>query len=147
MPIITTLGNPGLRERHWEKISEIIGFPIRPSPDLTLQKVLDMNLDEYLPKFELISEAASKEHSLEKNLERMKIEWADMVFQIVPYRYNNIMAPLPMEWKIEKMSNFTERLGRTSFHLWMKFKFYWTIISSRPKPCWALHSSNLSLTR
>jgi len=86
LPIIQTLGNPGQRDRHWERISEIVGFPIRPTPDLTLQKIIDMNLEEYLPKFELISEAASKEHSLERNLEKMKIEWADMRFQIVAYR-------------------------------------------------------------
>jgi dynein heavy chain len=87
LPIIQTLGNPGLRERHWEKISEIAGFTIRPSPELTLQALLDMNLDEHHAKFELISEAASKEHGLEKNLEKMKLEWADTKFQIVPYRF------------------------------------------------------------
>jgi len=86
MPIIQTLGNPGLRDRHWEKISEIVGFPIRPNGELTLQKVLDMNLEEYVPKFELISEAASKEFSLEKNLEKMKSEWADMEFTLSSYR-------------------------------------------------------------
>lgn len=86
LPIIVTLGNPGLRDRHWEKISEIIGFPLRRTPDLTLQRIIDMNLDEYIPKFELISEAASKEQSLEKNLQKMKGEWADMQFQIIPYR-------------------------------------------------------------
>ncbi len=87
LPIIQTLGNPGLRDRHWEKISEIVGFPIRPTPELTLQKVIDMNLTEYLPKFELISEAASKEHSLEKSLQKMKEEWADIRFQITTYRF------------------------------------------------------------
>ncbi len=86
MPIITTLGNPGLRDRHWEAISEIIGFPLRPTPDLTLQRIIDMNLDEYISKFEMISEAASKEQSLEKNLAKMKTEWEDMSFQIIPYR-------------------------------------------------------------
>ncbi|XP_035712381.1 dynein heavy chain 7, axonemal-like [Folsomia candida] len=92
LPIIQTLGNPGLRDRHWEKISEIVGFPIRPSPELTLQKIIDMNLGEYLNKFELISEAASKEHSLEKNLEKMKVEWADIKFQIVPFRESYVIS-------------------------------------------------------
>jgi dynein heavy chain len=90
LPIIQTLGNPGLRDRHWEKISEIVGFTIRPSPELTLQKILDMNLAEYLPKFEQISEAASKEHSLEKSLAKMKEEWADIRFQVTPYRFIQI---------------------------------------------------------
>lgn len=60
MPIIQTLGNPGLRERHWEKISEIVGFPMRPDPSLTLEKVLGMNLDEYVSKFEFISEGKAR---------------------------------------------------------------------------------------
>ncbi|KAJ8888873.1 hypothetical protein PR048_008367 [Dryococelus australis] len=38
LPIVKTLGNPGMKERHWEKVSEIVGFPIKPGPDLTLAK-------------------------------------------------------------------------------------------------------------
>ena len=29
MPVIATLGNPSLKSRHWEQISEIVGFPIK----------------------------------------------------------------------------------------------------------------------
>jgi len=39
MPVILTLGNPFLKTRHWEQISEIVGFPIKIDPYMTLAKV------------------------------------------------------------------------------------------------------------
>ena len=76
MPLVHTLFNPGLRERHWEHISDIVGFPIKPDETSSLSKFVELNLDPYIPKFETISEAASKEYALEKALEGMKSEWA-----------------------------------------------------------------------
>lgn len=39
MPVIATLGNPSLKSRHWEQISEIVGFPIKVDESMTLAKV------------------------------------------------------------------------------------------------------------
>ena len=75
LPLVQTLFNPGLRERHWDSISDIVAFQLSPEQDLTLAKLVDMNLENYIGKFESISEAASKEFSLEKALEKMKLEW------------------------------------------------------------------------
>jgi dynein heavy chain len=86
MPIIQTLGNPGMKPRHWEKISEIVGFPIKVDAELTLEKIIDYGLDEYIEKFEAISEAATKENNLEKNLNKMMTEWQDMEFTVLSYR-------------------------------------------------------------
>lgn len=86
LPLVSTLFNPGMRERHWEQISEIIGFEFKPSEDTNLVRVIEMNLAEHVPKFESISESASKEYSLEKALEKMSKEWRDIEFSLVPYR-------------------------------------------------------------
>ena len=58
------------------QISQIVGFTINPNQDMSLIKLIDMNLDSHISKFELISESASKESSLEKAMEKMKKEWA-----------------------------------------------------------------------
>lgn len=84
--MITTLGNPGIKDRHWEQISEIVGFPIRKSPELTLEKILDFGLEDYISKFEGISEAATRENNLEKAMEKMLNEWQGIAFTVNPYR-------------------------------------------------------------
>lgn len=85
--VVLTLGNLGLKDRHWEKISEIIGFPLHPNQNLTLAKIMDYNLDEFVPKFEIVSDGASKETALEKKLFDMEEEWKDLNFSLLPYRF------------------------------------------------------------
>ncbi|XP_047987651.1 dynein axonemal heavy chain 7-like [Leguminivora glycinivorella] len=86
LPIINNLGNPGMKARHWEKISDIVGFPIVVDDNLSLEKVIDFNLMDYNDKFEAISEAATKENNLERALDKMMKEWADLTFEILPYK-------------------------------------------------------------
>ncbi|KAF3425902.1 hypothetical protein E2986_08048 [Frieseomelitta varia] len=86
MPIIFMLGNPGLKDRHWAEISEIINVPIKVDPDLTLAKILDMNLGRFVSLFESISDNASKEATLEKAMDKMERDWADLYFTVNPFK-------------------------------------------------------------
>lgn len=86
MPIIQTLGNPGMKLRHWEQISEMVGFPIKVSSELTLEKIIEFGLEDYLARFVVISESATKENNLELAMSRMVIEWQGIAFVINAYR-------------------------------------------------------------
>lgn len=86
LPIIQTLGNPGMKLRHWDRVSEIVGFPLKADDSLTLAKIIDLALDEFIPRFEAISESATKENNLEKGMEKMIKEWEEMDFVCNPYK-------------------------------------------------------------
>ncbi|KAG7196964.1 hypothetical protein KM043_000229 [Ampulex compressa] len=86
IPIILTLGNPCMKNRHWEQVSEMVGFPIKVDQHMTLAKILDYGLDDYVSKFEGIAESATKEGSLEKALSRMYHDWTAVSFTVNPYR-------------------------------------------------------------
>lgn len=75
-----------MKERHWEQVSEIVGFPIKVSAELTLEKIIEFGLEDYLKKFENISESATKENNLEKAMTKMVGEWQDVSFVVNLYR-------------------------------------------------------------
>ncbi|VDM15555.1 unnamed protein product [Hydatigera taeniaeformis] len=86
LPLVMTLFNPGLKERHWQQISDVVGYTLRNEEGMCLAKLIDMNLESFIPKFESISEAATKEFNLEKALAKMKKEWEPLEFTLLPYR-------------------------------------------------------------
>ncbi|KAI3358460.1 hypothetical protein L3Q82_014895 [Scortum barcoo] len=86
LPILTTICNPGIKDRHWEKISSIVGFDVKPDVNSSLLNMLDLGLSKYSHKLEEIGASASKEYSLEKSMDKMKNEWAELRFSFIPYR-------------------------------------------------------------
>ncbi|XP_043082022.1 dynein axonemal heavy chain 3 [Puntigrus tetrazona] len=86
LPLLTTICNPGLKDRHWEMISNTVGFDVKPDKDTPLLKMVELGLSEYSDKLEEIGASASKEFSLEKSLEKMKQEWAELRFGFSPYK-------------------------------------------------------------
>uniref|UniRef100_A0A672TSR7 Dynein axonemal heavy chain 3 n=1 Tax=Strigops habroptila TaxID=2489341 RepID=A0A672TSR7_STRHB len=86
LPVLSVACNRGMRERHWEQISEIVGCEIKPDETTTLKNILDFGLSKYIDKLEPIGAAASKEYSLAKAIEKMKQEWANVQFGLTKYR-------------------------------------------------------------
>ncbi|KAG7492071.1 hypothetical protein MATL_G00010690 [Megalops atlanticus] len=86
LPILTTICNPGIKERHWQQIGSIVGFEVKPEADTSLSNMVDLGLSKFSDKLEEIGAAASKEFSLEKALDKMRTEWAELRFSFSPYR-------------------------------------------------------------
>ncbi|VDN16770.1 unnamed protein product [Dibothriocephalus latus] len=78
--------NPGLKARHWDRMSDVVGFDIKPAPDTTLVTFLEYGLKDHLEKLEEIGASAAKEHQLETTMKKMKEDWKNMSFELLPYR-------------------------------------------------------------
>ncbi|XP_061847983.1 dynein axonemal heavy chain 3 [Colius striatus] len=89
LPVLSIACNHGMKERHWEQISEIVGCEIRPDETTTLKNILEFGLSKHIHQLEPIGAAASKEYSLEKSIEKMKSEWVNVQFSLVKYRDTN----------------------------------------------------------
>ncbi|XP_026532204.1 dynein heavy chain 12, axonemal [Notechis scutatus] len=90
IPLVTILCNPGIKARHWNQMSEIVGYDLTPDSGSTLRKVLKQNLTPYLEQFEVISMGASKEFSLEKAMHNMMETWDSISFQTGLYRETGV---------------------------------------------------------
>uniref|UniRef100_A0A3B4A2Y1 Dynein axonemal heavy chain 12 n=1 Tax=Periophthalmus magnuspinnatus TaxID=409849 RepID=A0A3B4A2Y1_9GOBI len=86
VPLVSILCNPGIRQRHWDQMSKIVGHDLTPDSGTTLRKILKQNLASYLDNFESVSAAASKEFSLEKAMQTMVTIWDGVAFHHQPYR-------------------------------------------------------------
>jgi dynein heavy chain len=67
-------------------MSKVVGIELEPTMESTLSEMIDNGLLKYVVKLEEIAVAASKEYALEQNLHKMKQEWDDTEFELVPYR-------------------------------------------------------------
>ena len=72
--------------RHWDLLSEDIGFNIQPKKDLTFQKCLDMKLNEYTEQINRVSEIAAKEYAIEQALDKMEAQWQPVLFEVLEYK-------------------------------------------------------------
>ena len=91
MPILHTLCNPGLRERHWQQIEAANGGPIKRNDEKTsLHDMIEAGLNRVVDKLEEIGITATKEFQLETAMDKMKAEWKSFCFECVPYRESGV---------------------------------------------------------
>ncbi|KAI8904300.1 dynein heavy chain and region D6 of dynein motor-domain-containing protein [Gorgonomyces haynaldii] len=97
IPLLLDLRNPALRERHWGQIMDTIGKTFDPKKsDFTLDKILDLGLDQHAEFISGLSAAATKELSIEQGIKAIETAWETMDIDIVSYKeergYNKIRS-------------------------------------------------------
>lgn len=66
IPLIQGLRNPGMRNRHWEILSERIQMKVKPKANLTFSRCLELGLQNHVDDIAHVGEVAGKEYTIEQ---------------------------------------------------------------------------------
>ncbi|RLN92734.1 hypothetical protein BBJ28_00018197, partial [Nothophytophthora sp. Chile5] len=86
VPLVLSLRNPGMQDRHWAQINQEIQMTFRPDRGMKLSYVLGLGLEKHIDAISRIGETAGKEYQIEKTLNTMEAQWASINLAIVDYR-------------------------------------------------------------
>ncbi|KAG2427037.1 hypothetical protein HYH02_014682 [Chlamydomonas schloesseri] len=88
VPIMMAVCNPGMRGRHWERLSGVLGQRVYPGGDgeVNLQKLLGLGISQHADFLQELSDTASREMALERSLDRMVTEWNGVKFEAVAWK-------------------------------------------------------------
>ncbi|XP_069045720.1 dynein axonemal heavy chain 1 isoform X1 [Lepisosteus oculatus] len=86
IPLIQGLRNPGMRNRHWELLSERIQMNVKPKANLTFARCLELQLQDHIHEIAKVAEVAGKEFAIEQALDKMEREWSTVAFEVLPYK-------------------------------------------------------------
>ncbi|GLE01654.1 hypothetical protein PINS_up010488 [Pythium insidiosum] len=86
VPLILSLRNPGMQDRHWAQMNQEIGMTFRPDRGMKLSYVLELGLEKHLETISRICETAGKEYQIEKTLNAMEEAWRSVNLTVVEYR-------------------------------------------------------------
>lgn len=86
LPLVVALRNPGMRKRHWERLSATVGFEVDPGQGLSLSRALELELPKCMAAVEEIGEVAAKEFGLERTLDKMQADWTGVLLSFGEWR-------------------------------------------------------------
>ncbi|XP_008850074.1 dynein heavy chain 1, axonemal [Nannospalax galili] len=100
IPLIQGLRNPGMRNRHWEVLSNEININIRPKANLTFARCLKMNLQDHIESISKVAEVAGKEYTIEQEVleEWLNCQRAWLYLEPI-FSSEDITRQLPVESK------------------------------------------------
>ena len=97
VPLAVALRTEGMKDRHWDSISHIMGFDVRPTGDFTFNTVMKKGLLNKKEQCQETAEKAGKEYAIECNLTKMKEDWEDVVFKTPPFKQSGTFYVLGFE--------------------------------------------------
>ncbi|CAK9050585.1 Dynein axonemal heavy chain 1 (Axonemal beta dynein heavy chain 1) (Ciliary dynein heavy chain 1) (mDHC7) [Durusdinium trenchii] len=88
VPLVVGLRNPGMADRHWEQVSNLIGTPVQPTMEnFTLENFIELGLVPHAAAIADIGDRAGKERNIETQLKTMQAAWDKVFFDCSePYR-------------------------------------------------------------
>ena len=76
----------GMKDRHWQAISDIAGMEVKPYEGFTVKHIQQMGLIKHSEAIETVGDRAGKEYNIETSLDKMEAEWESVFFNLKPFK-------------------------------------------------------------
>ncbi len=86
VPLALALRTEGMKERHWNAISEKVGFKVEPFEGFTFNNCIEMDLHKFTDICVDIGEKAGKENNIELSMAKMKRDWEMVEFRLISFK-------------------------------------------------------------
>ncbi|KAL0272752.1 UNVERIFIED_CONTAM: hypothetical protein PYX00_005610 [Menopon gallinae] len=86
IPLIQALRSPGMKDRHWDKITSATEGAFKYNPNISFRECLGAGLMPIMDLVINVSETAKKEYSIEQTLDKMEREWETVDIEFTPYK-------------------------------------------------------------
>ena len=85
MPIVAALGNDKLQDKHRDEIKDLVkkDFDVNDE-NFTLKSLLDLDINSFQEEIVAISNQATQEYKLNKEIKALEEKWADIEFVVKP---------------------------------------------------------------
>lgn len=92
-PTVTSLKSPGMRERHWRELMDVVKQTIllpSENPNMELSVLIDLNLHKHVNEVDDITEKANKEAKHEETLKNLESTWSTVNFIMTFYKDTDV---------------------------------------------------------
>lgn len=86
LPIVQNLRNEDMKDRHWEKVQEVMSQELVRDESFTLGLLMSYNVNDFKDDISRISTEATQEAALEGMLKKINDKWTDIEFTVLPFK-------------------------------------------------------------
>lgn len=83
IPLILTLTQKGMRERHWLQIQAIVYFEMSQLKDYNVERFIQLGALDHVEQIVMIGDRAEKEYKIERMLKEIEAQWEYINFLLV----------------------------------------------------------------
>lgn len=113
IPLLTSLKNDALRERHWKELMKATGVTFdMESKTFTLAKLFAMELNRFKDQIQQITVNAMQEAKIEKDINKIAKLWGSQQFALSPYNGDEARG-----WLLQDCSEIQQELEDNALSL------------------------------
>lgn len=110
LPALEIISSTRLRDRHWEKMSEIVGIDLSQYVNATMAQFCELDLKQHIAKLKPIVFSAEREGEISDQANYIADHWNDASFEMETSHFWNLQLPTNLKRFIASSKEHRQQL-------------------------------------